>query len=107
MDTGQQLRMSRYQHEAFLRLATLGRGYAILQTPDRRVVRSVLDVAPGDRLEARLADGTLAYWAPGALTCSDPYCSPADLAAVVAVLHRRQGRHAASGALALQAVNKA
>ena len=26
MDTGQQLRMSRYQHEAFLRLATLGRG---------------------------------------------------------------------------------
>ena len=25
MDTGQQLRMSRYQHEAFLRLATLGR----------------------------------------------------------------------------------
>ena len=32
---------------------------AILQTPDRRIVRSVLDVAPGDRLEAKLADGTL------------------------------------------------
>ncbi|GAB3754250.1 exodeoxyribonuclease VII large subunit [Lysobacter olei] len=45
--------------EAVSPLATVARGYAILQTPDRRVVRSVLDVAPGDRLEATLADGTL------------------------------------------------
>jgi exodeoxyribonuclease VII large subunit len=40
-------------------LATVARGYAILQQPDGRVVRSVLDAAPGDRLDARLADGTL------------------------------------------------
>jgi exodeoxyribonuclease VII large subunit len=45
--------------EAVSPLATVARGYAILQTPDRHVVRSVLDVAPGDRLEARLSDGTL------------------------------------------------
>jgi exodeoxyribonuclease VII large subunit len=40
-------------------LATVARGYAILQQPDGRVVRSVLDAAPGDLLDARLADGTL------------------------------------------------
>lgn len=40
-------------------LATVARGYAILRHPDGRVVRSVLDAAPGDRLEARLVDGTL------------------------------------------------
>ena len=45
--------------EAVSPLATVARGYAILQTPDRRIVRSVLDVGPGDRLEAKLADGTL------------------------------------------------
>lgn len=45
--------------EAVSPLATVARGYAILQTPDRRIVRSVLDVAPGDRLEAKLADGML------------------------------------------------
>jgi len=40
-------------------LATVARGYAILQHPDGRVVRSVLDAAPGDRLDARLTDGSL------------------------------------------------
>jgi exodeoxyribonuclease VII large subunit len=40
-------------------LATVARGYTILRHPDGRVVRSVLDAVPGDRLEARLADGTL------------------------------------------------
>ena len=45
--------------EAVSPLATVARGYAILRTPDRRIVRSVLDVAPGDRLEAKLADGML------------------------------------------------
>jgi exodeoxyribonuclease VII large subunit len=40
-------------------LATVARGYTILRHPDGRVVRSVLDAAPGDRLEARLVDGTL------------------------------------------------
>jgi len=45
--------------EAVSPLATVARGYTILRHPDGRVVRSVLDAAPGDRLEARLADGTL------------------------------------------------
>ncbi|MEO6263372.1 MAG: exodeoxyribonuclease VII large subunit [Luteimonas sp.] len=40
-------------------LATVARGYAILQHDDGRVVRSVLDAAPGDALEAQLADGRL------------------------------------------------
>ncbi|HEV8695767.1 MAG TPA: exodeoxyribonuclease VII large subunit [Lysobacter sp.] len=45
--------------EAVSPLATVARGYAILQHDDGRVVRSVLDAAPGDRLDARLADGVL------------------------------------------------
>ncbi len=45
--------------EAVSPLATVARGYAILQHPDGRVVRSVLDAAPGDHVEARLGDGTL------------------------------------------------
>ena len=41
-------------------LATVARGYSILQHPDGRVVRSMADAAPGDALRARLHDGTLA-----------------------------------------------
>ena len=40
-------------------LATLGRGYAIVQQADGRVLRRAADVAPGDRLRARLAEGEL------------------------------------------------
>ena len=40
-------------------LATVARGYAIVQHEDGRVVRSTTQAAPGDRVEARLADGTL------------------------------------------------
>ncbi len=40
-------------------LATVARGYAILQHEDGRIVRSVVDAVPGDRLEARLSDGQL------------------------------------------------
>ena len=40
-------------------LATVARGYAILQHPDGRVVRSVTDAAAGDVLDARLSDGAL------------------------------------------------
>ncbi|MDB6163685.1 MAG: xseA [Xanthomonadaceae bacterium] len=40
-------------------LATVARGYAILQHDDGRIVRSVLDAAPGDPLDARLSDGHL------------------------------------------------
>jgi exodeoxyribonuclease VII large subunit len=45
--------------EAVSPLATVARGYAILRHEDGRVVRSVLDAAPGDALEARLADGEM------------------------------------------------
>ena len=40
-------------------LATVARGYAILQHDGGRIVRSVLDAAPGDALDARLGDGSL------------------------------------------------
>jgi exodeoxyribonuclease VII large subunit len=40
-------------------LATVARGYSILQHPDGRVVRNVADAAPGDALDARVTDGTL------------------------------------------------
>ena len=40
-------------------LATVARGYAILQHADGRVVRGVSDVAIGDALDARVADGRL------------------------------------------------
>jgi exodeoxyribonuclease VII large subunit len=40
-------------------LSTLGRGYAILQTPDGSVLRRATDVRPGDSVSARLAEGRL------------------------------------------------
>ena len=47
--------------EACSPLATVARGYAILaREDDGRLVRSVAQAAPGDRLQARLADGVLA-----------------------------------------------
>ncbi len=45
--------------EAVSPLATVARGYAILQHDDGRIVRSVLDAQPGDRLDARVQDGVL------------------------------------------------
>ncbi|GAA5079342.1 exodeoxyribonuclease VII large subunit [Lysobacter panacisoli] len=45
--------------EAVSPLATIARGYSILQHEDGRIVRSVLDAAPGDRLSARVSDGQL------------------------------------------------
>ena len=45
--------------EAVSPLATVARGYAILQHDDGRIVRSVLDAAPGDQLDARVSDGNL------------------------------------------------
>jgi exodeoxyribonuclease VII large subunit len=45
--------------EAVSPLATVIRGYAILQRDDGRVVRSVFDAQPGDGLQARLHDGVL------------------------------------------------
>jgi exodeoxyribonuclease VII large subunit len=40
-------------------LATVARGYAILQHDDGRIVRSVGDAAVGDAIDARLVDGRL------------------------------------------------
>jgi exodeoxyribonuclease VII large subunit len=40
--------------------ATLERGYAVVQRADGVVVRTPGDVAAGDRLRVRLADGELA-----------------------------------------------
>jgi exodeoxyribonuclease VII large subunit len=49
-------------------LATLERGYAVLQTRDGHVVSSVADVAPGTRFTARVSDGNIAATVDGALT---------------------------------------
>lgn len=40
-------------------LATLGRGYAIVQTPEGKVVRGADDVSVGDRLSTRLSSGRI------------------------------------------------
>ncbi|TKR32970.1 exodeoxyribonuclease VII large subunit [Luteimonas gilva] len=45
--------------EAVSPLATVARGYAILQREDGRIVRSVGDAVIGDKLDARLSDGRL------------------------------------------------
>ena len=45
--------------EAVSPLATIARGYTILQRGDGGIVRSVDDVTPGEALRARLADGSL------------------------------------------------
>lgn len=45
--------------EAISPLATVARGYAILQHEDGRIVRSVGDAAVGDKLDARVSDGRL------------------------------------------------
>ena len=58
-DLSRQLRALARSLETVSPLATVARGYAILQHDDGRIVRSVLDAAPGDRLEARLGDGRL------------------------------------------------
>ncbi|KRG41676.1 exodeoxyribonuclease [Stenotrophomonas panacihumi] len=46
--------------EAVSPLATVARGYAIVSHADGRVVRSAEEVAPGERLDARVADGVIA-----------------------------------------------
>ena len=51
--------------EAVSPLATVARGYALLLREDGRLVRGVGDARPGDRLEARLRDGTLALRVEG------------------------------------------
>src|SRR5690606_33834111 len=45
--------------EAVSPLATIARGYSIVQRADGQVVRRTADVAPGDAVTARLDDGRL------------------------------------------------
>lgn len=45
--------------EAISPLATVSRGYAIVEHSDGRLVRSVLDAGPDDRLQIRLSDGRM------------------------------------------------
>jgi exodeoxyribonuclease VII large subunit len=45
--------------EAVSPLATVARGYAVLTREDGRLVRSVAQASPGDRVQARLPDGRL------------------------------------------------
>ena len=45
--------------EAVSPLATIARGYSILQNDAGRIVRSVRETSPGERLTARLRDGAL------------------------------------------------
>jgi exodeoxyribonuclease VII large subunit len=45
--------------EAVSPLATVARGYSILQREDGRIVRRVDEVQPGDALQAQVQDGTL------------------------------------------------
>jgi exodeoxyribonuclease VII large subunit len=47
-------------------LATLGRGYAILQRENGQAVRAAADVVAGEPLEARLAEGRLRLRVDGA-----------------------------------------
>ena len=46
-------------------LATLERGYAVVQHPDGGVVRRAADVAPGESLRIRLAEGEIVAETPG------------------------------------------
>ncbi|GIJ19602.1 exodeoxyribonuclease VII large subunit [Micromonospora lutea] len=57
---GDDLRHTLARLRALSPAATLDRGYAIVQRGDGYVVRAATDVAPGDPLRVRLADGELA-----------------------------------------------
>ncbi len=45
--------------DAFSPLKTLNRGYAIVQTVNGRVVRSIKDVTTGETIDVTLSDGTI------------------------------------------------
>ncbi|UVY85539.1 exodeoxyribonuclease VII large subunit [Brachybacterium sp. NBEC-018] len=60
------------QVRALSPLATLERGYAVVQTPDGGVLRSPDDSAPGDALSVRVAGGRFGV----ERTAQDPYIPP-------------------------------
>ena len=62
--------------EAVSPLATIARGYSIVQRDDGRIVRRVDDVGPGDALRIRLGDGSVAARVEGAETRADSRTAP-------------------------------
>lgn len=60
------------QVRALSPLATLERGYAVVQTPDGGILRSPDDSAPGDALSVRVAGGRFGV----ERTAQDPYIPP-------------------------------
>jgi exodeoxyribonuclease VII large subunit len=54
---GERLAAQAAHLDALSPLAVIGRGYAVLRTPERRLVRQLADAPPGTVLEARVADG--------------------------------------------------
>jgi len=71
-DDAQRLRGLARSLQAVSPLATVARGYAILQREDGHVVRSVADVGIGERLHARLVDGRLPLQVAGPPDIPDP-----------------------------------
>ena len=75
---GDQLRRQVRTLRAFDPLAVVDRGYALLIRPPAPVggagvpIRDPANVAPGERLHARLASGVLEVEAIGAVTGADP-----------------------------------
>ena len=65
VNTGDNLAHTLARVTALSPAATLQRGYAVLQTDAGAVVRRPADVAAGDRLRARLAEGELAVQVTG------------------------------------------
>ncbi|MFC4259669.1 exodeoxyribonuclease VII large subunit [Marinobacter lacisalsi] len=60
LETGnQQLEAAARTLNAVSPLATLGRGYAIVSSDDQTVVRDPASLSPGDRIQAKLAKGTV------------------------------------------------
>lgn len=62
----------RAQVRALSPASTLARGYAVVHGPDGRVVRAPADVAGGDALRIRLAEGELAATVTSSASATDP-----------------------------------
>ncbi len=58
-EKSRQLSLAAAKLQALSPLSVLVRGYSITQKRDRSVVKSVNDVAPGEPIMTRLADGAL------------------------------------------------
>jgi exodeoxyribonuclease VII large subunit len=56
-DAQARLGQAAVQLDALSPLAVIGRGFSVLLTPERKVVRRLADAPPGTQLEARVADG--------------------------------------------------